>query len=160
MVNIGESLVKQKEGPNIQGEVEQAGGDQLQGTIRPTGKSLEELVRDGGEQVKEQTRAGENLVEENWREVLIAKRRCLGETDVCSMCGLQFEKRGNFNRHIEDMHKAKEGGWECLKSFCVEKFPTKHQMLVHRATCIFSCPNCAWSTHRADRVGGHLRVCK
>ena len=65
---------------------------------------------------------------------------------LCNICQATFEKRG------------KEGGWPCWKkSFCVEKFATKYEMLVHKDECIFVCPKCDWSTGRAIRVEGHLR---
>ena len=77
---------------------------------------------------------------------------------LCNICQATFEKRGNFNRHMKTMHSEKEGGWPCgKKSFCVEKFATKYEMLVHKDECIFVCPKCDWSTGRAIRVEGHLR---
>ena len=84
-----------------------------------------------------------------------------GNADMfCNFCKEPFEKRGNLNRHIRTLHTEKEGGWPCeKKSYCSEKFATKHEMYVHKDLCTFRCPRCGWSTQRSDRVEGHRRKC-
>ena len=101
------------------------------------------------------------LSEETRVEVVVKKQKCSAEKHVCEECGSEFEKTGNFNRHVKDLHSEKEGGWGCKKhKFCYEKFSTKHEMLLHKAGCRFRRPNWVWSTDRSDRIDLHLKVCK
>ena len=151
LINLDEQEVVEEDMP---GEEEaRAGGEQVG---EQTG---------AGEQVEEQTEAGEDLVEEGSEEtrveVVVKKQKCSAEKHVCEECGSEFEKTGNFNRHVKDLHSEKEGGWGCKKhKLCYEKFSTKHEMLLHKAGCRFRCPNCVWSTDRSDRIDLHLKVCK
>lgn len=126
---------------------------------------MKELTSPTKENVEEQAREGEDLVEEDPEEkneeMVVGKPRCSGEKYVCDQCGSEFERKSNYQRHKNDMHTEREGGWECKKhKLCFEKFSVKQEMLAHKAGCKFRCPKCDWSTGRSARVEGHLRVCK
>ena len=77
----------------------------------------------------------------------------------CSICSKDFTMMSSLNRHIEIVHTAVDGGVECTKDFCEMVFNTRHEMYIHRDTCIFPCQVCGLDISRNGKVAGHTKKC-
>ena len=139
LLSLGETEKEQAVPRSREGEAGEAQVDEVQVAELGVGPGGDEVGGNPGEQLNVE------VFEEDMQ---------------CEICQVQFEKRGNFNRHNLRFHSEKDGGWSCVKtSFCSAKFATRYEMLVHKDFCNFRCPNCDWSTDRSDRVEGHRRKC-
>ena len=84
--------------------------------------------------------------------------KVLGDLE-CSVCAQDFPRIQDLNRHIKSLHTAVEGGVECTKDFCDVVLETKHELNVHRETCIFTCPVCGLIITRNGKAAGHKKKC-
>ena len=81
------------------------------------------------------------------------------EGPECSICAEKFINIHNLKRHIDDLHEAVEGSVECTKDYCDLVFVTRHEMYIHRDTCIFTCQVCGLDISRNGKVAGHTKKC-
>ena len=77
----------------------------------------------------------------------------------CLVCAEDFTMMSSLNRHIKTVHTAVEGGVKCTKDFCEMVFQTRHEMYIHRTTCIFTCPVCSTIISKNGKAAGHIKKC-
>ena len=78
----------------------------------------------------------------------------------CSVCSQELSNTSSMTRHIRDLHTAVEGCLECTKDFCDLMFMTRHEMYIHRDTCIYTCPVCGFIISKNGKAAGHKRRCE
>ena len=77
----------------------------------------------------------------------------------CTVCQQQFNRTGNLQMHMDNMHREPLEKVQCSRKYCIAEFPTKFDMVVHRRLCTFRCGGCGKEIRRDDKVQSHLKKC-